>query len=100
MAWSCFGDGMEYTGTLKRSKHLVLQDDGGYVINFNEEELKIIQDFKRGNDYIEVYCGTTNKKYGDFAGRLRINWKGQFLITCQCCSECTLGKFFTLIFSI
>ncbi|KAJ1408502.1 Developmental regulator, ULTRAPETALA [Sesbania bispinosa] len=48
-------------------------DDG--TITFNEEELKTIKDFKRGIDYIEVGCGITNKTYGDFGGKLRINVK-------------------------
>ena len=32
----------------------------------------MILDFKRGEDYIEVLCGATNKKYGDYVGRLKI----------------------------
>ncbi|KHN41515.1 Protein ULTRAPETALA 2 [Glycine soja] len=53
-------------------------------------ELKIILDFKRGEDYIEVLCGATNKKYGDYVGRLKINNEGQYFITCECCPECPL----------
>ena len=45
-------------------------------------------DFKRGEDYIEVLCGATNKKYGDYVGRLKINNEGQYFITCECCPEC------------
>ncbi|RZC09118.1 Protein ULTRAPETALA 2 [Glycine soja] len=33
----------------------------------------MILDFKIGEDYIEVLCGATNKKYGDYVGRLKIN---------------------------
>ncbi|KAG4906068.1 hypothetical protein JHK86_057350 [Glycine max] len=52
----------------------------------------MILDFKRGEDYIEVLCGATNKKYGDYVGRLKINNEGQYFITCECCPECPLGK--------
>ena len=44
-------------------------------ILFDEEELKMILGFNRGEDYIEVLCGTTNKVYGDYVGRLKINNK-------------------------
>ena len=57
----------------------------------------MILDFKRGEDYIEVLCGATNKKYGDYVGRLKINNEGQYFITCECCLECPLGKFSTSI---
>ena len=70
-------------------------DDG--KILFDEEELKMILDFKRGEDYIEVLCGATNKKYGDYVGRLKINNEGQYFITCECCPECPLGTFSTSI---
>ncbi|KAL3016770.1 hypothetical protein AAZX31_06G235200 [Glycine max] len=56
------------------------------------EELKFILDFKGGEVYIEVVCGATNKKYGDYVGRLKINNEGQYFITCECCPECPLGK--------
>ncbi|KHN10593.1 Protein ULTRAPETALA 2 [Glycine soja] len=52
----------------------------------------MILDSKRGEDYIEVVCGATNKKYGDYVGRLKINNKGQYFITCECCPKCPLGK--------
>ena len=57
----------------------------------------MILDFKRGEDYIEVLCGATNKKYGDYVGRLKINNEGQYFITCECCPKCPLGKFSTSI---
>ncbi|KAG5032877.1 hypothetical protein JHK82_016444 [Glycine max] len=50
----------------------------------------MILDFKIGEDYIEVLCGATNKKYGDYVGRLKINNEGQYFITCECCLECPL----------
>ncbi|KAF1884781.1 hypothetical protein Lal_00028668 [Lupinus albus] len=60
-------------GTWKRRKLAVFEDGG--VITFNEEDLKNIRGYERGSDYIEVVCGCTNKKYGDFIGKLRINDK-------------------------
>ncbi|XP_028236894.1 protein ULTRAPETALA 2-like [Glycine soja] len=75
-------------GPSKRRKQFRVGDDG--KILFDEEELKMILDFKRGEDYIEVLCGATNKKYGDYVGRLKINNEGQYFITCECCPECPL----------
>ncbi|KAH1247514.1 Protein ULTRAPETALA 2 [Glycine max] len=75
-------------GPSKRRKQFRVGDDG--KILFDEEELKMILDFKRGEDYIEVLCGATNKKYGDYVGRLKINNEGQYFITCECCLECPL----------
>ncbi|KAL5147281.1 Protein ULTRAPETALA 1 [Glycine soja] len=72
----------------KRRKQFRVGDDG--KILFDEEELKMILDFKIGEDYIEFVCGATNKKYGDYVGRLKINNKGQYFITCECCLECPL----------
>ncbi|KAG5021204.1 hypothetical protein JHK87_017059 [Glycine soja] len=75
-------------GPSKRRKQFRVGDDG--KILFDEEELKMILDFKRGEDYIEVLCGATNKNYGDYVGRLKINNEGQYFITCECCPECPL----------
>lgn len=59
---------------------------------FNEEELKGIEGYEKGKNYVEVECGCTNKKYGDFGGKLRISVAGQFLITCHCFEGCEKGK--------
>ncbi|RZC09099.1 Protein ULTRAPETALA 2, partial [Glycine soja] len=75
-------------GPSKRRKQFRVGDDG--KILFDEEELKMILDFKRGEDYIEVLCGASNKKYGDYVGRLKINNEGQYFITCECCPKCPL----------
>ncbi|XP_022735354.1 protein ULTRAPETALA 1-like [Durio zibethinus] len=55
---------------------------------FTEEELKGMDSFKRGSDFIEVKCGCTSKKYGDTIGKLRVFTNGQFLISCECTSTC------------
>ncbi|KAI4334688.1 hypothetical protein L6164_013403 [Bauhinia variegata] len=54
---------------------------------FNEEELKLIEGYQKGDDFIEVDCGCTNKKYGDFGGKLRVDANGRFSINCQCFIE-------------
>ncbi|KHN18258.1 Protein ULTRAPETALA 1 [Glycine soja] len=77
-------------GPSKQRKQFRVGDDG--KILFDEEELKMILDFKIGEDYIEFVCGATNKKYGDYVGRLKINNEGQYFITCECCPDCPLGK--------
>jgi len=41
----------------------------------------MILGFNRGEDYIEVLCGTTNKVYGDYVGRLKINNKGMNILS-------------------
>lgn len=58
----------------------------------NEEKLKGIRGYEKGPNYVEVGCGFTNKKYGDFGGRLKLKTNGQFLITCQCYEGCEQGK--------
>ncbi|XVF18974.1 hypothetical protein REPUB_Repub11eG0070600 [Reevesia pubescens] len=50
---------------------------------FTEEELKNVEGFKKGSDFIEVKCGCTSKKYGDTIGKLRVFTNGQFLISCH-----------------
>ncbi|KAG4390196.1 hypothetical protein GLYMA_06G250300v4 [Glycine max] len=75
-------------GSSKRRKQFRVGDDG--KILFDEEELKMILGFNRGEDYIEVLCGTTNKVYGDYVGRLKINNNGEYFITCECCPGCPL----------
>ncbi|KAK4255733.1 hypothetical protein QN277_008695 [Acacia crassicarpa] len=41
-------------------------------LKLNEEELKGIRGYEKGPNYVEVGCGFTNKKYGDFGGRLKL----------------------------
>lgn len=94
MAWNYFR--YEEAGTWKRRNLAVLENDG--AISFNKEELKTIQGFEIGTEYIEVGCGCTNKKYGDFIGKLKINDKGRFSITCECFQGCSIGKYFSIPF--
>ncbi|XP_018851190.1 protein ULTRAPETALA 2-like [Juglans regia] len=68
-------------------------DEDVNAIVFDNEELNNMSELERGPDFIEVKCGYTNKKYGDFVGKLRISVSGHFMIDCKCypeCSEATL----------
>ncbi|XP_065628030.1 protein ULTRAPETALA 2 [Quercus suber] len=69
-------------------RRFVARDEGGGVIRFTEEELNNISELERGPNYIEVTCGCTNKKYGDYIGKLRISSFGHFKITCTCSEKC------------
>ncbi|XP_050217349.1 protein ULTRAPETALA 2-like [Mercurialis annua] len=55
---------------------------------FMEKELKEIDGFKRGTDYVEVNCGCTSRRYGDSMARLTVYANGQFLIACDCAPGC------------
>lgn len=86
--------------TAKRSvRRFVARDEGEGVIRFTEEELNTISELERGPNYIEVTCGCTNKKYGDYIGKLRISSFGHFKITCTCSEKCKQGKSHSLTFS-
>ncbi|KAK1581804.1 hypothetical protein Q3G72_009141 [Acer saccharum] len=37
-----------------------------------EGELNCMQVLERGQDYIEVWCGCTSQKYGDYIGKLKV----------------------------
>lgn len=73
-----------------RARKFVARNEG--EIKFTEEELKEISDLKRGPNFIQVTCGCTHKKKGDYTGRLRINSHGHFMIKCTCYDKCTEGK--------
>ncbi|XVE50380.1 hypothetical protein DITRI_Ditri01bG0158000 [Diplodiscus trichospermus] len=55
---------------------------------FNEQELKEVEGFKRGSNFIEVKCGCTSKKFGDTIGKLRVYTNGKFMISCDCTPTC------------
>lgn len=59
---------------------------------FEEEEVEKMGGFVKGSDYIEVHCGCTSKKYGDFCGKLRVSSSGHFLIFCFCSDSCNAGN--------
>ncbi|XP_018851204.1 protein ULTRAPETALA 1-like [Juglans regia] len=46
----------------------------------NEEELNDMSELDRGPRFLEVKCDCTNRKYGDFTGRLRISTCGHVVI--------------------
>ncbi|WRX28134.1 hypothetical protein QQP08_020621, partial [Theobroma cacao] len=53
-----------------------------------DQELKSMEGFKKGSNYIEVKVGCTSKKYGDTVGKLRVFSNGRFLISCECTPTC------------
>ncbi|KAI9184952.1 hypothetical protein LWI28_002836 [Acer negundo] len=55
---------------------------------FQVEELNCMQVLKRGQDYIEVRCGCTSQKYGDYIGKLKVTTTGRFVIDCECFDGC------------
>ncbi|KAK1583480.1 hypothetical protein Q3G72_024135 [Acer saccharum] len=59
---------------------------------FNEEEINSMQVLKRGRYYIEVRCGCTSQKYGDYIGKLKITTNGRFVIDCECFDGCPEKK--------
>lgn len=59
---------------------------------FTEEELSEIAGLKLGEDYIEVTCGCTSRRYGDAVGRLQVFLSGDLQITCECTPGCPEGK--------
>ena len=67
------------------------QDLGGGAM-FTEEELSEIAGLKLGEDYIEVTCGCTSRRYGDAVGRLQVFLSGDLQITCECTPGCPEGK--------
>ena len=98
--WKLFFFPLLVCVTAKRTvRRFVARDEGGGVIRFTEEELNNISELERGPNYIEVTCGCTNKKYGDYIGKLRISSFGHFKITCTCSEKCKQGKSHSLTFS-
>uniref|UniRef100_A0A1D1YFV8 Protein ULTRAPETALA 1 n=1 Tax=Anthurium amnicola TaxID=1678845 RepID=A0A1D1YFV8_9ARAE len=66
-------------------------DNGGVAI-FTDQELNEISGLKLGEDYIEVTCGCTSRRYGDAVGRLRVFASGELEITCECTPGCQEDK--------
>nr|GMD92133.1 protein ULTRAPETALA 1-like [Ipomoea batatas] len=58
---------------------------------FSAEETREIYGFKRGDGYVEMMCGITTSKFGEYGGMLRIFANGDLQITCQCFNGCTAG---------
>nr|GME13835.1 protein ULTRAPETALA 1-like [Ipomoea batatas] len=56
------------------------------------EETREIYGFKRGDGYVEMMCGITTSKFGEYGGMLRIFANGDLQITCQCFNGCTAGE--------
>ncbi|KAK9938198.1 hypothetical protein M0R45_014951 [Rubus argutus] len=62
---------------------------------FAEEELNPLRNisrFNQGEDFIEVLCGCTDKRFGDTTGKPTISSSGQFMITYECPLKHTKGQ--------
>ncbi|KAK9938201.1 hypothetical protein M0R45_014954 [Rubus argutus] len=79
--------------SLAARRRIAAQNNGTILIQrplqtlFAEEELKLLRNirgFNQGEDFIEVLCGCTDKRFGDTTGKLTISFAGQFMITCEC----------------
>ncbi|KAL7000328.1 Protein ULTRAPETALA 1, partial [Sarracenia purpurea var. burkii] len=73
----------------------VVRESGGAAASlFSEEEevMREISGFKRGDDYVEVTCGCTSHRYGDAVGTLRVSLNGDLQITCECTPGCQEDK--------
>ncbi|KAK1549309.1 hypothetical protein Q3G72_001981 [Acer saccharum] len=57
------------------SKHNMKTRNSEVQRKISEEELNSMQVLKRGQDYIEVRCGCTSQKYGDYIGKLKVTMK-------------------------
>lgn len=64
---------------------------GGGRELFKEEELRDMSGLKKGDDFIEVLCGCTSRRFGDAVGKLKVFASGELVISCQCVPGCTEG---------
>ncbi|XP_072970064.1 protein ULTRAPETALA 2-like [Typha angustifolia] len=64
----------------------------GSKISFKDEDLKNMSGLKRGDDFIEVTCGCTSRRFGDAVGKLKVFANGELEVTCECIPECKEGK--------
>ena len=62
------------------------------VALFKDEDLKNIAGVVIGEDYVQVTCGCTSRKYGDAIGKLRIFDSGDLEIRCLCLRDCQRGQ--------
>ncbi|KAL5986887.1 ultrapetala [Asimina triloba] len=61
------------------------------VLIFKDDDLNGISGLKRGVDFIEVMCGCTSQRYGDFVGRLKVFANGDLEVSCECTPGCEEG---------
>ncbi|KAL8166173.1 LOW QUALITY PROTEIN: hypothetical protein V2J09_007672 [Rumex salicifolius] len=60
-----------------------------FVVLFPSKELDKFDVLNIGYDFVEVRCGITSRKYGDYVGRIKIFQNGRVLISCECFDGCT-----------
>ena len=66
--------------------------NGGGAALFSEEELQEVSGVRLGEDFVEVMCGCTSRRYGDAVGRLLIYPSGDLEISCDCTPGCGEGS--------
>ncbi|KAL8166175.1 hypothetical protein V2J09_007674 [Rumex salicifolius] len=59
-----------------------------FVVLFPSKELDKFDVLNIGYDFVEVQCGITSRKYGDYVGRIKIFKQWQFLLRTK--QECRL----------
>ena len=59
---------------------------------FKDEELRDIAGVVRGEDFVQVTCGCTSRKYGDAIGKLKISDTGDLEVRCDCINDCQEGQ--------
>ncbi|GMH05662.1 hypothetical protein Nepgr_007502 [Nepenthes gracilis] len=74
-------------------RELVPADRNNEVVpHFTKKELGRIDVLRQESEFIEVVCGITSSKHGDFLGKLRIYARGKLEITCECQTGCPEGN--------
>ncbi|XP_020269599.1 LOW QUALITY PROTEIN: protein ULTRAPETALA 1-like [Asparagus officinalis] len=58
---------------------------------FKDDELSGISGVLKGEDFVEVTCGSTSRKHGDAIGRLKIFESGVLEVKCECIQGCEEG---------
>ncbi|KQK10074.1 protein ULTRAPETALA 2 [Brachypodium distachyon] len=72
--------------------------NGGRAALFSEEELRGVSGVRMGENFVEVTCGCTSRRFGDAGGRLRIYASGELEISCDCTPGCHEEKLTPLAF--
>ncbi|KAK9674437.1 hypothetical protein RND81_12G232400 [Saponaria officinalis] len=55
---------------------------------FEDEELSGIVITEKGQDFIQVDCGCTNRRLGDYVGKLKVYRDGKLEVSCLCYPGC------------
>ena len=65
---------------------------------FTEEEIgNFLGVLQVTPQFIEIECGSTNPRYGDTVGKLRVFSDGKVEVDCICRVDCDKGNYYKLI---